>query len=84
MLKDDQGKIYNETKIYSYWGIESIKGDSYATGDQRDLMNEGSTSRFYSFNIYLKSPIICYNRSYKKIYLIIFLLIMKMLMIAQI
>ena len=29
-------------------------------------MNEGSTSRFYSFNIYLKSDIIYYNRSYKK------------------
>jgi hypothetical protein len=71
VLKDDQGKIYNETKIYSYWGIESIKGDSYATGDQRDLMNEGSTSRFYSFNIYLKNEIVIYNRSYKKFFLII-------------
>ena len=71
VLKDDQGKIYNDTKIYSYWGIESIKGDSYATGDQRDLMNEGSTSRFYSFNIYLKNEIVIYNRSYKKFFLII-------------
>jgi hypothetical protein len=33
-------------------------------------MNEGSTSRFYSFNIYLKPDIIYYNRSYKKIYII--------------
>ena len=34
-------------------------------------MNEGSTSRFYSFNIYIKSDIVFYNRSYKKrIYLI--------------
>jgi len=30
--------------------------------------NEGSNSRLYSFNIYLNSDIICYNRSYKKIY----------------
>ena len=29
-------------------------------------MNEGSTSRFYSFNIYLKSDIIYYHRNYKK------------------
>ena len=34
-------------------------------------MNEGSTSRFYSFNIYLKSDIIFYNRTYKKLFLII-------------
>jgi hypothetical protein len=34
-------------------------------------MNEGSTSRLYSFNIYLNSDIIYYNRSYKKLLLII-------------
>ena len=34
-------------------------------------MNEGSTSRFYSLNIYLNSDIIYYNRTYKKIFLII-------------
>ena len=71
VLKDDQGKIYNDIKIISHWGIESIKGDSYATGAQKDLMNEGSTSRFYSFNIYLKNEIVIYNRSYKKFFLII-------------
>ena len=71
VLKDDQGRIYNDTKIISHWGIESISGDSYATGAQKDLMNEGSTSRFYSFNIYLKNEIVIYNRSYKKFFLII-------------
>jgi hypothetical protein len=34
-------------------------------------MNEGSTSRFYSFNIYLKNEITNYHRSYKKLFLII-------------
>ena len=34
-------------------------------------MNEGSTSRLYSFNIYLKSNVVYYNRSYKKLSLII-------------
>ena len=71
VLKDDQGKIYNDTKIISNWGVESIRGDSYATGAQKDLMNEGSTSRFYSFNIYLRNEIVIYNRSYKKFFLII-------------
>ena len=48
-----------------------INGESYAIGNKRDLMNQGSTSRFYSFNIYLKPGIIYYKRSYKKLYLII-------------
>ena len=71
ILKDDKGWISKEEKIYSRWGCASLNGDSYSTGEERDLMNEGSTSRFYSFNIYLKSDIVFYNRSYKKIYLII-------------
>jgi len=71
ILNDDQGFITASIKSYSYWGIFSINGDSYSTGNKRDLMNEGSTSRFYSFNIYLKNEIVYYNRSYKKIFLII-------------
>ena len=46
-------------------------GDSYSTRDERDMMIEGSTSRLYSLNIYLNSDIIYYNRSYKKLLLII-------------
>ena len=71
ILKDDKGWFLKEEKIYSRWGCVSLNGDSYSNGNKRDLMNEGSTSRFYSFNIYLKSDIIYYNRSYKKIYLIV-------------
>ena len=71
ILRDDIGWIAKNEKIYSYWGSVSLNGDSYATGNETDLMNEGSTSRLYSFNIYLKSNIIYYNRAYKKFYLII-------------
>ncbi len=71
ILSDDRGWINKKEEIYSRWGCTSLNGDSYTTGDKRDLMNEGSTSRFYSFNIYLKSDIIYYKRSYKKIHLII-------------
>ena len=53
ILKDDQGFITTNIKTYSYWGIVSLNGDSYTIGNKRDLMNEGSTSRFYSFNIYI-------------------------------
>ena len=71
ILRDDVGRFTKNEKLYSYWGSVSLNGDSYATGNETDLMNEGSTSRLYSFNIYLKSDIIYYNRSYKKFYLVI-------------
>ena len=71
ILNDDQGFFLTSIKSYSYWGIFSLNGDSYSIGNKRDLMNEGSTSRFYSFNIYIKNEIVYYNRSYKKLFLII-------------
>ena len=71
ILKDDIGWVNKKEITYSNWGSASLNGDSYATGNKRDLMNEGSTSRLYSFNIYLKSDIVFYNRSYKKLSLIV-------------
>ena len=71
ILKDDQGWLFNRYNETSYWGLNKIEGDSYTTGKKRDLMNEGSTSRVYSFNIYLEPTINIYIRSYKKIYIII-------------
>ena len=71
ILKDDTGWIIKREKNYSHWGYVSLSGDCYATGDKRDLMNEGSSSRFYSFNIYLRPDVVYYNRSYKKLYLIL-------------
>ena len=71
ILIDDNGWIIKNEKTYSNWGMSSLNGDSYSKGNKRDLMNEGSTSRFYSFNIYIDSNIIYYHRSYKKIFLII-------------
>ena len=71
ILNDDKGWFSKDVKTYSNWGEVSLNGDSYTTGDQKDLMNEGSTSRLYSFNIYLKSEVVYYKRSYKKISLII-------------
>ena len=71
ILNDDKGRFSKDVKSYSHWGSVSLNGDSYTTGDKKDLMNEGSTSRLYSFNIYLKSEVVYYNRSYKKVYLIL-------------
>ena len=71
ILSDDDGWFSKKITNYSYWGCSSISGDSYTNGDKKDLMNEGSSSRLYSFNIYLTGDIIVYNRSYKKMFLII-------------
>ena len=48
-LRDDKGLIFKNEKSYSLWGYISLSGDSYSTGDKKDLMNEGSSSRLYSF-----------------------------------
>ena len=66
-LTDDVGFISKKDKITSYWGYSSFSGDTYSTGDKRDLMNEGSSSRFYSFNIFINSDVVHYNRKYKKL-----------------
>ncbi len=71
ILSNDDGWFAKKIENFSYWGCSSISGDSYTTGDKRDLINEGSSSRLYSFNIYLTGDIIIYNRSYKKMFLII-------------
>jgi len=71
ILKDDKGWFIKKEKSHSHWGYISLSGDSYAIGDKKDLMREGSSSRFYSFNIYLKSEVVYYHRKYKKILLII-------------
>ena len=71
VLNDDNGWFQKDVKQYTYWGFSSLNGDSYANGEKKDLMNEGSTSRLYSLNIYLSSDIITYNRTYKKMFLII-------------
>ena len=70
VLEDDFGWILKEEYNISYWGLNSISGDTYFNGKENDLMNEGSTSRAYSFNIYLEPGIILYKREYKKIYTI--------------
>ena len=70
ILSNDDGWLGKSISNFSYWGYSSLSGDSYSTGDKKDLMNEGSNSRLYSINIYLTGDIIVYNRSYKKLFLI--------------
>jgi hypothetical protein len=69
-LTDDSGWILNHEMNSSFWGLDSISGETYFNGDENDLFNEGSNSRAYSFNLYLNPGIIHYKRGYKKIYTI--------------
>jgi len=70
VMTDDSGWILKKEKNNSYWGINTYNGDTYFSGNEKDLMNEGSNSRAYSFNIYLEPGIIHYKRNYKKIHTI--------------
>ena len=67
VFSDDHGWLKNKIKNNSYWGFSVITGNSYCSSGKKDLINEGSTSRFYSFNIYLNPGIIFYERKYKKL-----------------
>ena len=71
VLTDDSGWLISRESNNSFWGLNAIQGDNYVTGEENDLMNEGSNSRGYSFNIYLEPGIIHYKRYYKKIYIIL-------------
>ena len=71
VLTDDFGWIMKKELNNSYWGVNIIRGDNYFTGKGKDLMNEGSSSRAYSFNIYLEPGIILYKRKYKKLHSIL-------------
>ena len=67
VLTDDSGFILTKEINSSYLGLNLITGETYFSGE-KDLINEGSNSRAYSFNIYLDPNIIIYKRYYKKFY----------------
>ena len=67
VFSDDNGWLKNKIKNTSYWGFSTITGNSYCSSGKKDLISEGSTSRFYSLNIYLNPGIIYYERKYKKL-----------------
>ena len=71
VITDDAGWLLTKESNNSLWGLSTIQGDSYASGEENDLMNEGSNSRGYSFNIYLEPGIIHYKRYYKKFHTIL-------------
>ena len=70
VLADDSGWFIKKENNNSFWGLNTISDDTYFNGNENDLINEGSTSRAYSFNIYLEPGIILFKRKYKKLYII--------------
>ena len=68
VLTDDTGLMIYKEYNTSYLGLNTINGETYFNGNEKDLINEGSNSRAYSFNIYLEPGIILYKRYYKKLY----------------
>ena len=70
VFTDDFGWILKNEINNSYWGLNSISGETYFNGEENDIYNEGSNSRAYSFNLYLEPGIIHHKRNYKKLYTI--------------
>ena len=70
VFTDDFGWILKKEINNSYWGLNSITGETYFNGEDNDIFNEGSNSRAYSFNLYLEPGIIHHKRNYKKLYTI--------------
>ena len=46
ILSDEQGWIFNNAEILSYWGTYYFYGDNYYIGE-KDILKKGSNSRLY-------------------------------------
>ena len=68
VFEDEQSWIFNRPNNISYWGINSINGESYIRRSDRDVLRFASTSKLYTLNIYFELGIIYYTRKYKKLY----------------
>ena len=69
-FQDEKGWLINHPKNISYWGVNSMDGESYIKGN-RDVLRFASTSKCYTLNIYFEFGNIFFTRKYKKIYEIV-------------
>ena len=67
IFEDKRGWVFNNAVNHSYWGVNTINGESYILGE-KDIMRFGSTSRLYTINFYFDLGIVFYTRKYKKLY----------------
>ena len=63
---DDHGWLFQNIKKNSVWGVDEIISDYYYSSEE-DLSKEGSSSLFYTMNIYMEEEIISISRYYTKI-----------------
>ena len=67
VFEDEKSWIVNHPKNVSYWGVNSMDGESYVKTN-RDVLRFASTSKCYTLNIYFELGIIYYTRKYKKFF----------------
>ena len=70
IFEDENGWILDKTTNMNYWGVSAIKSDFYTMGES-DIFRYASTSRLYSFKLYIDFSTILYSRKYKKLFRII-------------
>ena len=73
ILSDDKSIIKTNSKNSSCWGISSLYGDDYYLTKEFDPISKDSLklNKIYTMEIYMDDGLVYYNRSYKKIILII-------------
>ena len=67
VFEDQQSWIINKRKNISYWGVNSMDGESYLQSN-RDVLRFASTSKCYTLNIYFDLGIVFFTRKYKKLF----------------
>ena len=67
IFEDEKNWFINHPTNISYWGVNSINGESYIHG-KKDVLRFSSTSKIYTLNIYFDLGIVYYTRKYKKVY----------------
>ena len=70
VFQDEQSWIINHPKNESYWGVNSLDGESYIMRE-KDVLRFASNSKCYTLNIYFDLGIVYFTRKYKKLYEII-------------
>ena len=67
VFEDEQSWIINHPKNISYWGVNSLDGESYIMRE-KDVLRFASNSKCYTLNIYFDLGIVYFTRKYKKLY----------------
>ena len=67
VFEDEKGWIINNPYNISYWGVNSIDGESYIQ-HEKDVLRFASNSKCYTLNIYFELGIVFFTRKYKKLY----------------